>query len=169
MVSPLRAFLFLSLCVGACRSDQDVPPILSRIKDGAKCRRFDSYLNGLQEVPPNETEGECKGLMRLNRALDELSYKIRCDGLSRKPFAAHIHQGEVGENGGVVAGLDLTGIRRGRVVDGIIRAADIGDDAFEYLIYLLFEDVAYFNIHTPTSPPGEVRGQIIPPSDCLEE
>uniref|UniRef100_A0A7S2N484 CHRD domain-containing protein n=1 Tax=Helicotheca tamesis TaxID=374047 RepID=A0A7S2N484_9STRA len=171
-----KAYVFKSWSDGGAKernvSFSDEPIITATFEqtdiDWEECLRFDSYLDGKKEVPPNEAEGNCTGLLKLNRTEDSFFYRIRCDGLSRRPNAAHIHQGKVGKNGDVVVRLELTGLTTGHVAEGYIRAADIGDDKFNNLIYLFFEDSAYFNIHTRTIPTGEVRGQIIPPSGCLE-
>eukprot|EP00957_Ditylum_brightwellii_P162752 12393741-Ditylum_brightwellii.AAC.1 len=162
--------VILALSSQASLSESSSPPdILSRIKDTAKCQRFVTTLRGNEEVPIVNTNGQCKGSLRLSANKNRLTYRIGCEGLTGAPHAAHIHQGAAGINGNVVIPLVLTGEKNGRVVEGSIRSRDIGDKEFKNLVSLFFAGEAYFNIHTIENPSGEVRGQINASMGCLEK
>jgi hypothetical protein len=80
--------------------------------------------------------------------------------------AAHIHVGQPGEDGDVVALLfsgDPTGAFNGQLAEGTITEADLtgplaGD--MDGLIALLESGGLYVNVHTVVNPGGEIRGQI---------
>jgi hypothetical protein len=73
---------------------------------------------------------------------------------------AHIHDGGLGENGGIAIGLTAT--RTPDDLNGTFQAGnnvfDITEDQRNNLLTLL----NYVNIHTDTIPSGELRGQIHP-------
>mmetsp|Transcript_38551 Transcript_38551/g.56584 ORF Transcript_38551/g.56584 Transcript_38551/m.56584 type:complete len:123 (-) Transcript_38551:55-423(-) len=59
--------VILALSSQASLSESSSPPdILSRIKDTAKCQRFVTTLRGNEEVPIVNTNGQCKGSLRLS-------------------------------------------------------------------------------------------------------
>jgi hypothetical protein len=80
--------------------------------------------------------------------------------------AAHIHVGQPGEDGDVVALLfsgDPTGEFNGQLAEGTITEADLtgplaGD--MDGLVALLESGGLYVNVHTVVNPAGEIRGQI---------
>lgn len=80
--------------------------------------------------------------------------------------AAHIHVGQPGEDGDVVAFLfsgDTMGEFNGQLAEGVITEADLigpltGDMAG--LVELLQSGGLYVNVHTVVNPAGEIRGQI---------
>lgn len=80
--------------------------------------------------------------------------------------AAHIHVGQPGEDGDVVALLfsgDPAGEFNGQLAEGVITEADLtgplaGD--MDDLIALLESGGLYVNVHTVVNPGGEIRGQI---------
>ncbi len=68
---------------------------------------------------------------------------------------AHIHEGMMGENGGVLVDF-------GPFISGNnIQATITGEDLTPELITRMLNDELYFNIHTAENPGGEVRGQIM--------
>jgi hypothetical protein len=80
--------------------------------------------------------------------------------------AAHIHVGQPGEDGDVVALLfsgDPAGEFNGQLAEGTITEADLtgplaGD--MDGLVDLLESGGLYVNVHTVVNPAGEIRGQI---------
>jgi hypothetical protein len=133
-----------------------------------------ALLTGFQEVPAISTRGrgEFRARLRDNSTLEfELRY---ADLEGGNPSAAHIHLGQRGANGGVVAFLcggggkpACPGATSGTVT-GTIVAADIqalpaqGIAAGELneVVAAVRAGVTYVNVHTSTYGSGEIRGQI---------
>lgn len=116
---------------------------------------FTATLNGDQEVPPVATDGMGAGSLFLNEAKDSLCVNITVYGLSGDIAAAHIHEGAMGMNGGVL--FDF-----GPFIEGNnITATITGDDLTPGLLTLALNDMLYINVHTADNPNGEVRGQIM--------
>ena len=96
-----------------------------------------------------------------------IKYKVNVTGFSNAT-GAHIHMGKAGANGDVIVDLlkdgkknptkigmairgnitdsDLTGPMQGKTLSDLISAINSGD--------------TYTNVHTPSHPDGEIRGQI---------
>ncbi len=120
---------------------------------------FSARFSGEQEVPPVETDATGVGSFFLNASMDTLCISITVNGLSGPIVGAHIHEGMVGMNGGVLVGLTDN-------VDGnSIQATITGDALTPELLEAMFDEGLYFNIHTDANASGEVRGQIILETD----
>ena len=142
---------------------------------------FTASLDGSQEVPV-DTGSTATGFatLELNAAQTRLEISLQLTGLdldgSRTPadvtddvVGLHIHSAPVGANGPVVFGFinpnsDLNG---DLVIDAIagtvVSAWDLTEGNGTSLtsqLPALFNDGLYFNVHTVTYPPGEIRGQI---------
>jgi hypothetical protein len=118
-------------------------------------------------VPPVRTNASGTTLFRLNSAGTELRFQLVVRNIA-KVTAAHIHLGQKGVNGPVVAflfGPNKFGIsvRRG-VVRGVLTAADlVGPLSGQTIADLITEfnaGNAYVNVHTIQNPNGEIRGQV---------
>jgi hypothetical protein len=130
-------------------------------------------LSGFEEVPAVLTEGEGKLKLRINRSDETIDYRLSYEGLEGgNVLFAHIHIGQELANGGVAAFLCGGGGKppcppEGEV-EGTIAATDIqaiatqslaaGD--FEEFVRAIKHGLTYANVHTQTSPGGEIRGQI---------
>jgi len=120
---------------------------------------FAARFTGGQEVPPVETDATGVGSFFLNAAMDTLCISITVNNLSGPVTGAHIHEGMMGENGGVLVGLTDQ-------VDGnSIRATITGEDLTPELLEAMLNEGLYFNIHTEQNPSGEIRGQILLETD----
>ena len=113
-------------------------------------------LGGDQEVPANNSGGKGTADVTYNRETKMLSYTVNYNGLSEKASMAHIHgTAPRGANAGVVH--DLTGKLQketsGSFTDSVMIEGALKEDS-------LLSGFYYFNIHTPTHPGGEIRGQI---------
>jgi len=129
-------------------------------------------LSGLEEVPPISTGGGGQFEASLNTETLTLDYQLTYNDLSGPPDAAHIHFGQPGVNGGVIAFLCGGGTAPAcppaGTVSGSITADDIvGPEAqgiapgeFLDAIRAALRNAAYVNVHTPNYPEGEIRGQI---------
>jgi hypothetical protein len=140
-------------------------------------RTFNTSLSGSQEVPPRSTPARGNTLLRLNRDSDELFFQITVSNI-RNVVAAHLHLGQPGVNGPIVASLYSApaggGRERGLLVRGTIRAADLegplAGHSLDELIGELLDGNIYVNVHTNDGvgdidtgpgdfPGGEIRGQ----------
>ena len=76
----------------------------------------------------------------------------------------HIHRGAIGTNGGVVigSGVGVMGpVRLGPGGRSLFSQADVDSDGLA-AVQAILDDPAghYVNVHTPTNPGGEMRGQL---------
>ncbi|AWL11603.1 hypothetical protein HMF8227_01122 [Saliniradius amylolyticus] len=103
---------------------------------------------GDQEVPAVDTNAMGEGAITLNTST--MTIKAIINVMDISPNAAHIHQGAVGENGGVVIGL--TNPDAGLwTLDATLTEAQMA---------LMQAEGLYTNFHTDAFPSGEIRGQI---------
>jgi len=130
-------------------------------------------LEGFNEVPAISTTGEGKFKAQISNDETTIEYELSYDGLEGgAAFAAHIHLGQSGVIGGVMAFLCGGGGKpacpASGTVTGTIVAADIIGPAgqgiaageLDEVIEAIRAGKAYANVHTPTFPGGEIRGQI---------
>ncbi|MGF1699490.1 CHRD domain-containing protein [Photobacterium makurazakiensis] len=110
-------------------------------------------LSGDEEVPPVVTDAAGDGYVWFDGATGLLSVLILTTGLE-EAVAAHVHQGEIGTNGGVAVELEQD--------TGDVNVWRSPDNAMldEETANILLMGGHYLNIHTPAVPSGEVRGQI---------
>ena len=151
--------------------------------DGEKVR---TGLSGFEEVPAVITNGEGTFKARLSTSARTIEYELSYGGLEGGEVRqAHIHAGQMTANGGIVAWLcdsatnpapaavDVDTCPASGTVTGTIDAADVqattavpaqgfrdNTDKFAKLVQALRAGVAYANVHTATSPGGEIRGQL---------
>ncbi len=131
----------------------------------------EAELIGFREVPPISTPAS--GEFRAQVHEDFLDYELTFSDLRGAPLFAHIHFGQRGVNGAVVAFLCGGGGRppclsRGGTNRGRVTAADIvpvlgqgiGSGDFAAVRRAILEGVAYTNVHSTLFPAGEIRGQI---------
>jgi CHRD domain len=138
--------------------------------------QFGAVLTGYQEVPAISTRGRAELRARL-RDSSTLEFELRYADLEGgNPSAAHIHLGQRGATGGVVAFLCGGGNKPAcpaapsGTVTGTIVAADvqavpaqgIAANEFNEVVAALRAGVTYANVHNATYPNGEIRGQIGP-------
>jgi CHRD domain len=142
-------------------------------------RQFNTHLTGAEEVPARETNAQGQANFKLSKDETALDYGLNVANINNV-VAAHIHVGEKGTNGPVVAFLFGPapaggGPTNGVLATGTITGADlIGPLAGQPLSALIDEirvGNTYVNVHTndgvdpPNTGPGdfpggEVRGQI---------
>jgi CHRD domain len=142
-------------------------------------KKFSAKLTGFQEVPAISTAA--RGTFRATLEDDTLSYTLSYSGIEGgAAFAAHIHLGQRGVNGGISAFLCGGGDKPacpalGGTVTGVIDPADVIGPAaqgiapgeFDELVRAIRAGVTYANVHSmgatpplPSFPGGEIRGQI---------
>lgn len=115
---------------------------------------FDSWLDGMQEVPEVTTMGRGVASLKLTADMDSLWYDVQLTGLSGPAQMAHFHMADPGMSGGVV--VDLTSGVMGDRIQGWVTGMDLSME----LINDLLRGHIYINVHTAMHPGGEVRGQV---------
>jgi len=142
--------------------------------DGNKVR---ARMVPTQEVPvvSSQANGEFEARIESDSLI---SFKLSYEGLEGGPILfAHIHLGQRGVNGGVMAFLcnnTPTGPQPRAcpagpaTIEGTITPADIlplatqqvAANGFDEFVRALRNGTAYANLHTTASPAGEIRGQV---------
>jgi hypothetical protein len=141
--------------------------ILSSAAKNRSGKNFTAHCNGDQEVGPVDTNAQGQATFHLSADGSELSYKLIVANIE-DVFASHIHMAPVGVNGGVVAFLYGGGLIPGRT-NGVLSEGTITDaDLLGALNGMTVSDLVdaieagntYVNVHTISTPSGEIRGQI---------
>lgn len=124
-------------------------------------------LNGLEETPAVSTNGN--GVVRAVISADgtSINFVLIYFDLEGAVTDAHIHLGQAGVAGGVVAFL-CAGCPPAGAVSGTITAAEVlnvpsqGIAAGEIgeLVRAMRRGATYVNVHSSLHPGGEIRGQI---------
>lgn len=110
---------------------------------------FVGSANGSQEVPPTGSNGTASAKVVINPD-GSCTVSGAFSGLTGNPVAAHIHTGAVGVSGGIVAPLTISGSSfSANFTPTSTQLADLRAGNL------------YFNVHSSTSPGGEVRGQLL--------
>lgn len=143
---------------------------MQEIGQAAK-RTFTATLSGANEVPANDSDARGQAVFQVSQDRTEVSYRLMVANL-HNVIQAHIHVGEAGVNGPVVAWLypsgppaqPIEGRSSGVLATGVITEDNlVGPLAGQPLSALLdrMRDASvYVNVHTAQFPPGEIRGQI---------
>ncbi len=131
------ALAFFAIVAGGCAMSGEMNP-----GTGVK-------LTGAQEVPPVTTMAAGTGAIVVG-ADKSVSGSVTTTGIAGT--AAHIHQGAMGVNGGVVVPLTKTGDTTWSVPAG----AKLTDE--QYSAYQAGN--MYVNVHSAANPNGEIRGQL---------
>jgi hypothetical protein len=112
---------------------------------------FSATLTGAEEVPPNASPGQGIGILTFNPNDRTFNARVVTSGVADN--AAHVHEGAPGVAGPIVIPLtkqpgSVIWEARGTLTQAQEAAVRAGN-----LNY-------YFNVHSPTFPDGEIRGQI---------
>jgi hypothetical protein len=165
----MRKILFLTVLVVVALAAAGATALAT----GGGGKNFSTKLTGFQEVPAISTGASGSFDAKLDG--DELTYELSYSGIEGgTAVAAHIHLGQRGVNGGVIAFLCGGGDKpacpatAGTVI-GVIDPADVIGPAgqgiapgeFDELINAMRAGVTYANVHSdPMWLGGEIRGQI---------
>jgi hypothetical protein len=115
-------------------------------------------MNAEQEAPGAVSDGS--GFFSYTTSSTELCYTLEVRDLSGSPIAAHIHIAPRHVPGPVVVPL-ATPPAATSTVSACITAAEGGAMTPAELAAITADPKAYYaNVHTPTWPAGEVRGQL---------
>ena len=153
--------------------------IAAPIVSGDGPRRFAAELDGYQETPATlSTSGRGSFTARLEG--ETIVFRLRFANLTAAPTQAHVHFGARALSGGISAWLCGSATNNHPTqpatcptspsgeVTGVIEPGDvigptgqgIAPGEFQELVRAMRVGAAYANVHTPTYPTGEIRGQI---------
>jgi hypothetical protein len=111
---------------------------------------FVANLTGAQEVGPTGSTATGVGSVIFDPATNGIIYRLQSNVVGAT--AAHIHQAPIGVSGPVIVPFTLVG----SVASGT--ATLTADQATALQAAGL-----YMNVHSPTFPSGEIRGQLLLP------
>jgi hypothetical protein len=124
-----------------------------------------SSMNGANEVPSVESEGSGTLTGTYDASLNEITLSVTYVNLNSGLTASHLHKAATGLNGGDIISLNpSTGSNSGSI-SGTFTIQEI-DEAD------LIAGNVYVNLHSTTSPGGEIRGQLsltLPPPAASKE
>jgi hypothetical protein len=135
---------------------------------------FTASLNGHDETPAVHTKGTGDLTLTINPD-NTMSFTLTYSGLNNPALVAHVHFGQPNVAGGVVfffcggpKPACPAGTTTPATVTGTVTAADIMAPAGQGLaagdiagmIQEIRDGFAYANVHTSSSPAGEIRGQL---------
>jgi hypothetical protein len=143
--------------------------------------RFGAVLDPVEEVPSISSDARGRVRVEVDPGGASLSYELSYEALEGQVSQAHLHFGQPGVNGGVVAWLcgtvavpGPTGTPAcpdpGGVVVGTLSATEVLGTAsqgipsggFPALLLALRSGLVYANLHSSAFPTGEARGQLRP-------
>ena len=145
------------------------------VKHRSDANQFSTDLIGHNEVPVVHTKGVGHLILQVSDDQKTISFTLTYSGLNTAPLFAHVHVGQPNVNGGVSFFLCGGGGKPacpndtgGGPITGTVTAADVlglatqgmpaGD--LDAILQEIREGFAYANVHTQTSPGGEIRGQV---------
>src|SRR6478752_4827173 len=128
---------------------------------------FDTKLSGKNEVPPKDTKATGTATFNVI-GTDSITYTVHVKDM-QMVTAAHIHQGNAGENGPVLVTLynnpTPSAMTNGELAKGTITATNLegplAGKQITDLISMIKSGGTYANVHTTANPMGEIRGQIV--------
>jgi len=142
--------------------------------DQSERKDVKAKLGGFAEVPAISTNGSGKLRLSIDKTNTTITYELTYADLSGAPSAAHIHLGQAGVSGGVIA--DLCGGAKpacpatasGTVAGTIVAANILGPAAqgiagpadWAEVLRAIRAGAVYANVHTALYGSGEIRGQL---------
>ena len=136
----------------------------------ATTEAFVATLSGDKEVPPVETQATgTAGFTQPH--LSNMSYGVRVNNIEGVT-AAHIHQGQEGQNGPIIVTLfkadNETGtgpvsgrLAGGNITNSMLEGPMAGKALEVELANAIQNGQTYVNVHTVENPDGAIRGQIV--------
>lgn len=136
---------------------------------------FSARLKGFREVPAVSTVASGRFQADIDEGAGVISFRLQYSGLEGTVSAAHIHLGQKGVAGSVIAFLCGGGGKAAcpqtatTPITGTITAANIGAGAeaqgittgeFAETVRAIKAGVVYANVHSSKFPGGEIRGQL---------
>ncbi|TLX49895.1 CHRD domain-containing protein [Pseudoalteromonas ruthenica] len=159
----MRYLLLLSslLFVSACSDDDDdnvtTPPPPPPAPEFSATQTYELTLSAKQEVPMNDSMQSAAATVELDENL--MQFRASLDVSDVEGFsAAHIHDGDIGENGDVA--FTFSAASEGMLE---VTITDLSED----LVSDLMDGDWYINVHTDAYPDGELRAQIVPDTTSI--
>jgi hypothetical protein len=149
---------------------------LSNSAFGQGEEKFGADLSVSEIVPPIDSKATGSAEFEPTTDASSISYTVNVTDIDAVK-AAHIHIGEIGQNGEIVVALFNSETPTGQL-SGILSKGNITSDKLEGpmagkqlsdLIDAMKSEGAYVNVHTQQNPDGEIRGQIEPAPGEEEE
>jgi hypothetical protein len=140
-------------------------PLFSFTTALSENNKYFTPLTGKEEVPPVNTNST--GIALFDLVDNHLNFKVNVTMLDNIK-SAHIHLGEFGQNGEIIASLlkssSPLNVQNGTLVEGQLTSADLAGSlkgkTINDLVNLFNNTKTFFNIQTKEYPNGEIRGQI---------
>lgn len=122
-----------------------------QLRPSRKLDIFEATLSGAQEVPPANTPATGSAEFSLNNNTNLLTWKVTYTGLTGVPTGAHIHgPAAPGQNAAIV--VPFANVAAQPIMgQATLTPQQVND---------LAAGMWYVNIHTPSFPAGEIRGQL---------
>jgi len=130
----------------------------SKGSDGVQVLQAD--LSGSNEVPARNTAAT--GTAGITIEGNTVHFTVEVHNINAVSLS-HIHSGAAGVNGPVRVDFFLgpvTGPLNGILASGSFTAANVRGVTFDELLNQMRAGTAYVNVHSPTFPAGEIRGQL---------
>lgn len=128
--------------------------------------KYVAELSAANEVPTNTSTAVGRVVFLVSRDASYAEYSVEATGLSAGIQGGHFHRAPAGTNGPVLLsffGLGVNSVTPGttdleinKVVGRTVSKSDL-----DLILTDLRAGNLYANIHTPTRPGGEIRGQMI--------
>lgn len=127
--------------------------------------RYFALLNGANVVPPN-TATPASATANFTVVSGGIEFNLNVQNIVGVT-QAHIHGAAGGVIGNTIATLYTTASPSGpitseTIANSTLRAADLTGMTLDSLLTLMRTRQAYVDVHTSSSPGGEIRGQIAP-------
>lgn len=162
----MKRSITLLLSCGIC-----AVPVLGAQNDERASGQHKAVLSGYQEVPSTYTTGSGAATVQADETGKSLTVTLRYSNLKGVAKAAHLHLGQPGVNGGIVAslcGADGKPACPAQATDFVVtvNAADVKAvqgleaGALDGVLDALEHGALYVNIHTDKFADGEIRGQL---------
>lgn len=132
--------------------------------------QYVAQLSASNEVPANPSTAIGRVVLLVNRDASAAEYSVEVDGLSAGIQGGHFHRGPAGANGPVILSFffDSSGNPTNSVTPGTTDleinkaiARTLTKSQLDVILADLRAGNLYANVHTPTRPGGEVRGQMV--------
>jgi len=160
-------FATISLTTARAGDDEDDDEDVDDEEDSdGDERSFTADLTGDQEEPEVDTDASGDAEVTFEEGDDQVQYFVDVQNIV-DVTEAHIHEGQEGEEGDIVATLydeSASGEIDGELASGNLDASDLegplSGQEIEDLVQLMEDGEAYVNVHTTEYPDGEIRGQL---------
>jgi len=153
--------LFFVLALSACGGDGGGG---TGGAGGAGATTLNAVLSGAQQVPPVTTASSGSANFTVAADGGSIDFTLNASGFTSPISAAHIHRGDLGENGSVLFTLvetDFTAGTGSGAASGTLTAPDAGVAlSMAEAVSLILAGGTYVNVHTQANAAGEIRGQL---------